>query len=130
MNDNIENTPRQKSRHGCLTAYLILAIIVNAGVGFYYLIRANYLSQINNVPISFFITLAILGVTNIVCAIALFRWRKWGFWGFCVTTVIGLILNIILGLGVFSIVSSMISIGIMFGILQIGQGNKGWPQLE
>ena len=127
----MENTPRQKSRHGCLTAYLILIIIANAGVGLYYLIGVNNLEQtFPGVPISVFFTLAILDVANIVCAIALFRWNKWGFWGFCVTTVIALILNIILGLGVYSIVSSIISLAIMFGILQIGKENKGWPQLE
>ena len=81
-------------------------------------------------PISLFYTLAILDIFNIICAIALFYWKKWGFWGFCVTSVVGLVLNIVLGLGIWAILSSVISIAIMFAILQIGKENKGWPQLE
>jgi hypothetical protein len=65
-----------------------------------------------------------------VCTIALFRWKKWGFWGFCVSSVVAIVVNLSGGLGIGSYLSGLIMIGLMYGVLQIGRENKGWPQLD
>jgi hypothetical protein len=120
----------QKNRHGCLTAMLVFMIIVNSAITLFYLFGSEAMKQaLPNAPNWAFPVLTIVGVFNLVCAIALFRWQKWGFWGFCISSLIALFTNLSLGLGANSI-SGLIGVAILYGVLQIGKENKGWPQLE
>ena len=75
--------------------------------------------------------LILLLVFEIICILALFAWKKWGFWGFCAVNVIGLIVDIGLGIDmVWPSIAVLVSIAILFGVLHIGQDDKGWPQLD
>jgi hypothetical protein len=71
----------------------------------------------------------VLLIFNIICLIALFKWKKWGFWGVVVGIIIGVCLNLYLGLGPVSF-SGLIALAVLYGVLQIGKENKGWPQLD
>jgi hypothetical protein len=71
-----------------------------------------------------------MDVFIIICAVGLFMWKKWGFWGFCAAAVIGIIINISSGGPIYAIISPIISVLVLFGVLNIGKENKGWPQLE
>lgn len=152
-------TEKERKRHGCLTAWLVLLIIASSltillysmylfGSGMFVRILQNpeYISQIPenqllqlrnllNTPIWVFIVFIISSVFNIVCAIALFMWKKWGFWGYCTSTVLVLALNLIyfrsgILTTIISITSSILFVLILFGMLHIGGKNKGWPQLR
>ena len=112
----------KKRRHGCLTAYLIFAIIVNSAVALWYLFEGLVEYGIGAIFI-------ILTIFNIVCVIALFKWKKWGFWGVVGLTVAGLFLNLYIGLGPESLLG-LIGVGVLYGVLHIGKENKGWPQLD
>ena len=112
----------QKQRHGCLTAYLIFAIIVNVGVALYYVLAGLAAFAIGAIFI-------VLLIFNIICLIALFKWKKWGFWGVVVCIIIGVCLNLYLGLGPVSF-SGLIGLAVLYGVLQVGKENKGWPQLD
>jgi hypothetical protein len=112
----------QKQRHGCLTAYLIFAIIVNSGVALYYVFEGLAVFVIGAI-------LIIVGIFNIVCFIALFKWKKWGFWGFVASAIVALCLNLYIGFGLESFLG-LIGIAVLYGVLQIGKENKGWPQLD
>jgi hypothetical protein len=62
-------------------------------------------------------------------------WKKWGFWGFCATSVLALAINLIYFRSgtvtiIISIISSLLAVLILFGVLHIGRENKGWPQLK
>jgi antibiotic biosynthesis monooxygenase (ABM) superfamily enzyme len=75
--------------------------------------------------------LILLLIFEIICILALFAWKKWGFWGFCAINLIGLIVDIGLGINmVWSSIAVLVSIAILFGVLNIGQDDKGWPQLD
>jgi DNA-directed RNA polymerase subunit RPC12/RpoP len=63
----------QKERHGCLTAYLICAIIVNSAVALWYVFGGLAVFGIGAI-------LIVAGIFNVVCFIALLKWKKWGFW--------------------------------------------------
>jgi hypothetical protein len=67
---------------------------------------------------------------NLVCAIALFRWKKWGFWGLVVSAAVALGVNIAIGLGPLAAIGGIIGVLLLYGVLQIGKENKGWSQLE
>ena len=143
-----------KNRHGCLTAWLVLIIIVNSvGVLGYlmYLVGRDmiyqmlqsqmYQSQILqiqmllNIPIWVFLVSIVFSIFNVVCAIALFLWKKWGFWGFCASSVAALVVNLSVGVGISQVISStlfsLVLVLVLFGVLHIGKKeNKGWPQLK
>lgn len=120
-----------KSRHGCLTAFLVFMIVANSATVIFYLFGSDAISRaLPNAPGWVFIVLAVFSAFNLVCAIALFRWKKWGFWGFCLSGVVALVINVSIGLGVGRSLSGLIGIAILYGVLHIGKDNKGWPQLN
>jgi ABC-type proline/glycine betaine transport system permease subunit len=157
MGDNkMEET---KNRHGCLTAWLVLLIITNSitalsnllnilrGDMFVQLLQnpaytgqipAEQLSQIQmllNTPLWVFYVSIALATFNVVCAVALFMWKKWGFWGFCVSSILAVIINLMyfsknVTTIIISIISGLLAVLILFGVLHIGKKNKGWPQLK
>lgn len=123
-----------KKRHGCLTAYLILMLIANFLVVLIYsffLLASNAMQQsMPDIPGWVVSILCLFAIFNILCAIALFKWKRWGFWGFCASAVIIFIINLSIGVGIFQSVMGLLGVAILFGVLQIGKENKGWPQLD
>ena len=134
-----------KNRHGCLAAWLVLIIIVNSAGILGYLINLlgrNMIYQILqiqtllNIPAWVFLVSIVFSIFNVVCAIALFLWKKWGFWGFCASSVAALVLNLSVGSrGISQVISStlisLVLVLVLFGVLHIGKKeNKGWPQLK
>lgn len=121
----------KKKRHGCLTAYLILVIIANSALALVCLlasdtIRGNLRSSSEwVVPV-----LIPLALVNLVCAIGLFQWKEWGFWGYCVSTIVGFFVNLAAGFGIFQSILGLAGIFILYGVLHIGTDNEGWIQLE
>ena len=122
---------QKKERHGCLTAYLVLAIIANSATALLYLFGAEAIKRSTpNMPDWAFPLLIVLVLFNLACAIALFRWKKWGFWGLVASAIVILGVNLTIGLGVSSAIVGLLRVLLLYGILHIGKDNKGWPQLE
>ena len=119
-----------KNRHGCLTAWLVLMIIANSATALRYLLGSRAIRQaIPNMPGWAFPVLIVMSLFNLVCAIALFQWKKWGFWGFCASSIVALVVNLSVGLGTGAFVG-LLGILLLYGALHIGKENKGWPQLD
>jgi hypothetical protein len=119
------------SRHGCLTAWLVLMIIANSATAVVYILGSDTVSQaLPDMPGWVFPVLIVFSLFNLVCAVALFQWKKWGFWGFCITSIVALVVNLSSGLGIGSSLTGLIGLAVLFGVLQIGDENKGWPQLD
>jgi hypothetical protein len=57
-------------------------------------------------------------------------WKKWAFYGFAVTTVLALGVNLSVGLGIGRSLIGLVGIAVLYGVLQIGEQKKGWNQLE
>jgi hypothetical protein len=55
--------------------------------------------------------------------------EEMGLLGLVVSTIVILCLNLSIGLGPESVLG-LISVGVLYGVLQIGKENKGWPQLH
>lgn len=135
MNDPTIVTPVEapglKQRHGCLTAYLVFVIIMNSVVTLYYLLGSEVIRQsMPTLPSWIIPVMIVVGVVNLVCAIALLRWKKWGFWGLVGTAVVATFFNMSAGFGLASGVAALVSIAMLYGVLQIGKERKGWPQLD
>jgi len=134
-----------KKRHGCLTAWLVLLIIFHTftilgSVITYFLFDPELLSQMPGMPAFdmptwLIVVAAIYGVVCLVVTIALFAWRKWAFWGFIGINILYIAILMLTGRPVLEIVtntiSGILSIVILFAVLQIGgEDKKGWTQLE
>ncbi|OGV70077.1 MAG: hypothetical protein A3K19_27610 [Lentisphaerae bacterium RIFOXYB12_FULL_65_16] len=120
-----------KKRHGCLAAYLIfMMVICTTGAGVY-LLAGNFVARGNpEIPAALRPVFAVINLLAAVCAVALWRWKKWGFWGFVIMGVLGGILNTYLTRSLITALMVPLSILIMYGILHIGGERKGWRQLE
>jgi len=120
-----------KNRHGCLTAWLVVMIFANSAGALMYLLGSEAIRKsFPNMPGWAFSVLIVGSLFNLVCAIALFQWKKWGFWGFCATSVVALVVNLSIGLGIGPSLAGLVGVLLLYGVLHIGEENKGWPQLE
>jgi hypothetical protein len=130
MNEPIAYIPNQvsaqKHRHGCLAAYLVLMIVVNSVMALTYLLLSEGIHK----PRWAFPVLIVTGIFNVVCAIALFRWKKWGFWGFAASAITIFFVNLSLGLGTGRALLGFLGLPILYGVLHIGKERKGWSQLD
>ena len=128
-----ESVNTSKQRHGCVTAWLIFMIIANSAIAFLYLFASSFITETlpGNVSETMIMLLGIVSIANIIFAVMLFKWKKIGFWGFTGTSIIALIINLNIGLGIGQSLLGLISIAILFGILQIKRdGVSAWKNLE
>lgn len=120
-----------KQRHGCLTTWLVLMIVINSVTALMYLFGSEMIGKsLPSAPGWMFPVLAVASLFNVACAVALFKWKKWGFYGFVVTSVVALVVNLMLGIGPLQSVLGLVGLAILYGVLQIGGEKKGWSQLE
>lgn len=122
----------EKQRHGCVTAWLALMIFINSLTSLVYIFFGDkVLETAPDMPTSMLLLLAFLGLSNVFFAAMLLRWKKMGFWGFVITSIAAFILNLMMGLGVLQSVAGMTGLLILYGILQIKQGDTStWENLE
>jgi hypothetical protein len=121
-----------KKRHGCLTVWIILIIILNAfGLIVDIALRGttSFLGTELNIPAWNTVTSILTSLFAIVFAVYLLKWKRWAFWGLVAVQTVSVILGIIGG-NYFSIIGGVIAVGILFALLNIGGANKAWPQLE
>jgi hypothetical protein len=120
-----------KHRHWGLTTWLVLLIILHSGNALISLLDpGDFRQSYPDAPAGISGILIILSFFNAVCALALFQWKKWGFWGFCVSAAVAFLVNLSIGLGISSLLRGVAGVAFLYGVLQLGNDNKGWPQLE
>jgi hypothetical protein len=123
--------PEAKQRHGCLTAYLVVMIVLNSMTALLYIFGTAFINRgLPNAPSWALPVLAVGAILNVVFAVALFRWKKWGFFGFVAISILALCVNVTIGLNIFQIIVGLAGIAVLYGVLQIGNEKKGWTQLE
>jgi hypothetical protein len=120
-----------KQRHGCLTAWLVLVIIANSLTAVGYLFARDALAVgAPGAPPWAFALLAVAAAANVVFAVAIFRWKRWGFYGLVGTSILALVANVAAGVNVAQALIGLVGPAVLFGVLQIGNERKGWNQLE
>ena len=127
-NPAYQHNPPPAGRHGCLTAWLIFMIVVNGLTAL-----ASPLIQRTqpNYPATGLYISAVLAVFNIVCAVALLRYQKWGFWGVAGVSIIAFIVNLSLHVPLANAILGLAGAGILYGLLNMGDENtKAWPRLK
>jgi hypothetical protein len=133
--DDLDNTfnddtlPTSPQRHGCVTAWLILMLILNSLIAIVYIFKSGKLAQ--TVPSNALIALVIMGIINVICAVMLLRWKKIGFYGFAITAVITIFINLHIGISPIRASLGFAGFLILYGILQIKKdGVSAWSYLK
>jgi hypothetical protein len=120
-----------KQRHGCLTALLIFMLVANGFTSLIYMVRGGaVMAAFPNAPTWSPIALALGCFLNIILTVALFRWKKWAFYAFCVVATVVFFCNTAIGVPLLSRLLGLLGPILLFLVLHIGKANKGWPQLE
>jgi hypothetical protein len=124
----------QKHRHGCLAAWLVFLIIGNCIAALGYLYGSATIRQgLADAPGWAFPVLAAGCIANVAFAFALFRWKRWGFFGLVGAALLGLIVNLSVlhrGTALIGIAGVVLGLAILYWVLHMGTENKGWTQLE
>lgn len=133
MTDSNENSKLESSRHGCLTAWLVLMIVANSIGAIQYLFFSEWLIKNLHKEISqsVLVIYAISGLANVVFSISILKWKKWGFWGFILTSILGLFLNLNIGLSIVQSIFGLVGAVILFGLLHLKKdGKEAWKNLS
>lgn len=114
-----------------LTAYLIVSLVSNILSTFLHLIAGDMV--LYSLPTDArWITpaLACMGLLNIVCIVGLFRWKKWGFWGMVLSSILVGMINFHIGLAPSKVAPGLAGSLILYALLHRGQDRKAWPRLR
>jgi hypothetical protein len=133
MNTINENQNVTKQRHGCVTAWLVLMIIANSLTAMAYFFASEMITKNLSMDVSnsMIILLGIICIANVIFSVMLFQWKKLGFWGFIITSIGALIINLSIGLGITQSLFGLVGIAILYGVLQIKKDNiPAWDNLE
>jgi hypothetical protein len=105
-------------------------IIANSAVAIFYLLAVIRSTIIPSESRWEFPVMIGSSLFNVVCAVALYQWKMWGFWGFGVSNLVALVVGLSIGLGICTSISGMVGLILLYGVLHIGRDKGGWGQLE
>lgn len=121
----------QIKRHGCLTAVLMLVIIANSATAAIFLLNSSLIKQnFLGMPSWVLVVMGISTIFNLMCTVALFQWKKWGFWGLIISCIVALGVNFFIGFGIAQSLSCLVGVILLCAALHMGKENKGWAQLD
>jgi len=128
--EHIKNYPSNPlilpQRHGCVTVWLTLLLIFNS-----FFMLCEFMNFIRNEFLWINLFIVFFYIANIIFALMLLRWKKFGFWGFCGTSLISFICNFYIGFGFKQSFYGLIGIMLLYFILQIKKNNvTAWKTLE
>jgi hypothetical protein len=115
----------QPKRGGCLTAFLIFMLITNPLVAIFYFISGSSVRQsLPNMPAWTIPMLGIIGIANFVFAIAIWKWKKWGMYGFATSAGITFFINAI-GINILTAIWGLVGVALLAFLLR-----QVWSQME
>jgi hypothetical protein len=77
-------------------------------------------------------------LADLIFVFALFKWKKWGFYGFAITAILSVPLgspsdprpNLEYGRIPLLVAAAALNISLMYWFLQIGKKKRAWVQLD
>ena len=120
-----------KTRNGCVTAWLVLVIVVNSlgaigGIMAKQALAGRFPTETSWV----FPVATAFGLATVICAVALLNWKLWGFIGICVLTAAGMGLSLYLGEAPLTVAAGVLQPALLFAFLRMGDRKSTWSQLE
>lgn len=111
-------------RGGCLTLFLGLMVPVNSVLAISYAWAAANGSEVEGASAGpgHLAVLTAGCVLNVASGVALWRWRRWGLYGFAVTTVLALVVNLSMGVEPISVIPGVLGLVLLTALV--------WPVYE
>jgi hypothetical protein len=124
---------RARARHGLVTAWLFLVILVYgaAGIVNLVLLGSEGFRQVLSIGASpwVFPVTALLAFAQVGFAVALLFWQKWAFYAFIASSVIVFLLNLAAGMPVYLACTELLGALVLYGMLQLGTPSA-WSQFD
>lgn len=119
-----------KQRHGCVTCWLWLVLVVNAFITVVFIFNM-FETALHQAPISEGV-LAMLSTCNVFASLLLMKWNKTGFYIFIVSTVLTLLVSLFkLNANLTGSLYSIVGIAIWWAMLQIKHnGVTAWSMMS
>ncbi|MCX7902809.1 MAG: hypothetical protein N2483_11165, partial [Burkholderiaceae bacterium] len=110
-----------RKRSGCLSAFLVLAMIGNSLMA---LLTCSLAADMpsSEQPLSIF-----AGLLNLACigfAIAIWKWKRWGVYGYVICLGVFFIINVVLG-DIETAIRGLVPIGLLIWLI-----SPVWKQLD
>jgi hypothetical protein len=115
--------------HGCLTTWLWLIIIGNI-LGVILTAFAPIFINVPDLPQWYLPVSTAATVFVIIFAVALLRWKLWGFWGLVALQGVSVLISIAESGNYYAIASGAMGVAILVLLLNMGGENKAWNYLE
>ncbi len=120
---NLDETNERK-RSGCLKTWLVLAIIANSIIALFSWFSAANLPYAAGDYGALFVLGGFLNLTCVGFAIAIFKWKKWGVYGYACCILATIILNLSLGNALFAL-QGLLPLGILILLIR-----PHWDQMD
>jgi hypothetical protein len=107
--------PTGQGRGGCLTAFLVMMMVANSlsAMGYFFM-RDMIRSQPPHPSAAMILVLGLASVANIAFTVAVWRWKKWGVYGFLGISILAFIANLQMGVAVFQLAFGLVGPIILF----------------
>jgi hypothetical protein len=131
--EEIEIGTGEKQRNGCITVYLILMIIMNCLIFLVYLVASEFIADNlpGDVSSGVIVLIGSLSLLNVFFAYNILKWKRWAFYGIVFVSMLMLIINLSIGVGIGQSILGLLGIAFLYGVLQAKKSNvSAWDQLE
>lgn len=107
-----------RERGGCLSVFLVFIMAVNVFALFLYCNQISELSRYSGSSSLMPLLAVAFGVQCVViaCAVAVWNWKKWGYYGLMVSYVLSIVLSLVTG-ALTNIIGAFIGMGILFALV-------------
>lgn len=117
-----------KRRHGCLTAWLIYFSLVNTVMALVSFVRPNEIPDVSENAV---LAYGAVSIFNLLFLILVFKWLKYGFWGYAITSVAGAAIAAFCLHDAFQTVFALLGLLGVYGLLRLKKADvSGWHNLE
>ncbi len=130
MDDLVANKAKaagvKKQRSCWLSAFLILMLIANALTAYIYTTNPELVMGLYpRATATVLYLLAVIACINVILAIGIWAWRKWGVIGFYISIIIVFIINLYLGVGFLASMP-----GLVGGVIIFFTTKKRWQHFS
>lgn len=117
--------------HGCLSAWLACSVIFSAinviTTPFLFNFAKRSAPGLTHAGV---VLICVLSLLNVMFAVALLRWKRWGFYGFLANSIAALVINLSIGLGLGSSTIGLFGVVILAILLNLGGNQRAWRHLK
>jgi hypothetical protein len=107
-----------QKRGGCLTAFLMFALTSNPFIALFYLLIAPAIQR-DFRQVAWVVPVSVFGaIVSFVLALAIWKWKKWGVYGYAASYIIGIIISLSSGLPIYSALLGLLGLAILISLVR------------